>query len=155
MSFRIQHPDSGLFWDADESGQMILTAQGAVYELDQIWGTAENSHIRNTATDNWVYANDSNIEERGHFGAMTRFEWTIDADGTIHNDYVPVVVTGDFSYGPSFQWKIVPVTRAQAVLAQASQPAPPTPAPAPPSPEPESEPEHEDEVPDADSEPEH
>lgn len=141
MAFTIQHPTNGLFWNVADDGRIILDSTGSVYSLDTVHGTRENSHLLNSATGNCVYAIGVNggIEERGHFGALTLFEWTIDDDGSIHNDYLPVFIGEDLKTGSApFQWKIVPVTRASALVAEALK------APEP-EPEPESE---EDEVPD-------
>jgi hypothetical protein len=134
MTFRIQHPVSGLFWDVDSDSKLTLSASGAVYEM-------EGDHIHNTATGMCLYADGNNgVHERGHYGAGTLFEWSV-TDGVISNIYIDKSVDENLSLGTSgFAWSVVqPATssRAEALLEEAQSAPEPESEPAP---EPESEP---------------
>ena len=121
MTFRIQHPVSGLFWDVDSDSNLALSASGAVYEMN-------GDHIHNTASGLCLYADASQVHERDKYGGMTLFEWSL-TGGVIANDYIYQNVGEDLSLGTSgFVWNIVQtaaVSRAEALLTEAQSAPPP------------------------------
>jgi len=84
MAFRIQHPDSGLFWNSTKTpGAIILVdaAEATVYELEQ------PNHIRNVATGLCVRHYAYFLREDAHSGPEYDFEYDIESDGTILNPF--------------------------------------------------------------------
>ena len=84
MSFRIQHPDSGLFWNSTKAhGSIVLVdaADASVYELEQ------PNHIRNVATGLCLRHYSYVMREDTHGGPEYDFEYDIESDGTILNPF--------------------------------------------------------------------
>lgn len=133
MSFTIQHPVSGLSWAADEDGKLVLSSTVAsVYSID------DDGHIHNTNTDACVYGIPGlgeAFEERGHYGCMPAFEWTIADDGSVSGPpaFGAWWIGEDLQVAATpFAWKKVAATRSASLLATASVPEPE------PEPEPEA-----------------
>lgn len=84
MSFRIQHPDSGLFWNSTKApGSIVLAdaAEATVYEVEQ------PNHIRNVATGLCLRHYSYVMREDVHGGPEYDFEYDIESDGTILNPF--------------------------------------------------------------------
>jgi hypothetical protein len=84
MAFRIQHPDSGLFWNSTKTaGSIVLVdaAEATVYEVEQ------PNHIRNVATGMRLRHYSYVMREDAHGGPEYDFEYDIKSDGTILNPF--------------------------------------------------------------------
>ena len=84
MAFRIQHPDSGLFWNStNTAGSIILVdaAEATVYEVEQ------PNYIRNVATGMCLRHYSYVMREDAHGGPEYDFEYDIKSDGTILNPF--------------------------------------------------------------------
>lgn len=84
MAFRIQHPDSGLFWNSTKTaGSIVLVdaAEATVYEVEQ------PNHIRNVATGLCLRHYSYIMREDPHGGPEYDFEYDIESDGTILNPF--------------------------------------------------------------------
>ena len=84
MAFRIQHPDSGLFWNSTKApGSIVLAdaAEATVYEVEQ------PNHIRNVATGMCLRHYSYVMREDPHGGPEYDFEYDIKSDGTILNPF--------------------------------------------------------------------
>jgi hypothetical protein len=84
MAFRIQHPDSGLFWNSTKApGSIVLAdaAEATVYEVEQ------PNHIRNVATGLCLRHYSYIMREDAHGGPEYDFEYDIESDGTILNPF--------------------------------------------------------------------
>ena len=84
MAFRIQHPDSGLFWNSTKTaGSIVLVdaAEATVYEVEQ------PNHIRNVATGLCLRHYSYVMREDPHGGPEYDFEYDIESDGTILNPF--------------------------------------------------------------------
>jgi hypothetical protein len=84
MAFRIQHPDSGLFWNSTKAaGSIVLVdaPEATLYEVEQ------PNHIRNVATGlclrHYAYV----MREDSHGTPEYDFEYDIESDGTILNPF--------------------------------------------------------------------
>ena len=141
MAFRIQHPDSGLFWNSTKTpGAIVLVdaAEATVYEVEQ------PNHIRNVATGLCVRHYSYFLREDAHGAPEYDFEYDIESDGTILNPF-----DGGHFVGVSNDLvRIVKDGAVKWVIVKDGEAAPePVPAPAP-APEPEvAEPEPEEDVP--------
>ena len=84
MAFRIQHPDSGLFWNStNTAGSIVLVdaSEATVYEVEQ------PNHIRNVATGLCLRHYSYIMREDAHGGPEYDFEYDIKSDGTILNPF--------------------------------------------------------------------
>jgi hypothetical protein len=119
MSFRVQHPETNLFWTTDPSNNRILLGpEGSLYKKD------DDSHIINVDTGLYIRHCNFVLWEALLTPANYDFEWTIEPTGEIfinfdggyyiHPNNGSVEISRD-----AFLWNIVPVSRASALLAEA------------------------------------
>ena len=121
MSFRIQHPDSGLFWNSTKApGSIVLAAaaEATVYEVEQ------PNHIRNVATGLCLRHYSYIMREDAHGGPEYDFEYDIESDGTILNPF-------DGGHFVGFENGVVRIVKDGAVKWVIVKDGEPAPAPVP------------------------
>lgn len=116
MSFRIQDPESGLYWSSGIFGRVVLGSTPNTY-------VQEGAYIRNAETGNYV----NHVADILHEGSAPD-EFVFEADGSI-STYGKGIVAGTFLHireGEPSKWtKIedvkddVPVSRASALIEEA------------------------------------
>lgn len=126
MAFRIQDPNSGLFWSPTENG-ISLSTQGAKY----VHG--DDALLVNQDTGLMVYFHSGPaVYESGYSGALLNFAWKFTDAGQFVNEIFGFGIILDPSsqtliIGPVDQatiWTRVPVSRAEALLSMAAEPEP-------------------------------
>lgn len=139
MAFRIQHPDSGLFWNSTKEPSAIVlvdAAEATVYEVEQ------PNHIRNVATGLCVRHCGYVLREDPHGTPEYDFEYDIESDGTILNPFDG----GHFVGFVNGAVRIVKDGAVKWVIVKDGEAAP-APVPEPEVVEPEPEVESEEDVP--------